>query len=78
MTENIKKESRVRSLAKGLTWRILATTTIIIIAYLKTGDTTLALQIGMIEFVAKYALYYLHERAWAQVPLGTVRKLFKG
>ena len=70
------KESKARSLAKGLTWRLIATTTIILIAYFKTGDVTMALQIGGIEFVIKYLLYYLHERAWQLVPRGTFRKIF--
>ena len=77
----MQKESRLRSVIKGVSWRIIATLTIIIIAYLKTGDVTLALQIGAIEFVIKFILYYIHERAWAQVPRGYFRdisnKVFK-
>ena len=37
------------------------------------GDVKTALKIGVVEVVAKMAIYCLHERAWAQVPLGTVR-----
>ncbi len=70
------RESRFRSLIKGLTWRLLATTTTIIVAYLITGETELALKIGAIEFVAKLVVYYFHERAWQSVPRGTVRKWF--
>ncbi len=70
------KESRLRSLLKGLTWRIVATTTIIAIAYFKTGDVALALEIGFIEFFIKLALYYAHERAWQVLPTGTIRKMF--
>ena len=77
----MQKESRLRSVIKGVSWRVIATLTIIIIAYLKTGDVTLALQIGAIEFVIKFILYYIHERAWAQVPRGYFRdisnKVFK-
>jgi len=71
----MQKESRLRSVIKGVSWRIIATLTIIIIAYLKTGDVTLALQIGAIEFVVKFILYYIHERAWAQVPRGYFRDI---
>ena len=71
----MQKESRLRSVIKGVSWRIIATLTIIIIAYLKTGDVTLALQIGAIEFVIKFILYYIHERAWAQVPRGYFRDI---
>ena len=70
------RESRLRSVFKGLTWRFLATGTTILIALLITGDIKPALQIGAVEFVAKFVVYYLHERAWAQVPIGAVRKQF--
>ena len=70
------RESRFRSVLKGLTWRFLATGTTILIALAITGDIRPALQIGAVEFVAKFLVYYLHERAWAQVPLGAVRRQF--
>ena len=70
------RESHLRSVLKGITWRILATTTTISIAYFITGDVKSALSIGGIEFFSKLALYYLHERAWQLAPRGTVRKIF--
>jgi len=76
MTE-VVKESRLRSILKGLSWRVIATTTIIGIAFFKTGDVTLALEIGAIEFFIKLLLYYGHERIWQQVPRGVIRKIFK-
>ena len=33
-------------------------------------------QDGSIEFVLKFFIYYLHERAWQLVPRGTIRNLF--
>lgn len=72
----IHKETHLRSLAKGFTWRIVATTTTITIAYIITGEVGNALKIGAIEFFGKLLIYYLHERAWQQVPLGTFRKVF--
>lgn len=73
------RESHMRSLLKGLTWRVIATTTIIIIAYLTTGEIEQALKIGFIEFFIKLGLYYLHERMWQAIPRGSVRqwKIFK-
>ena len=71
------KESHLRSVLKGLSWRFIATATIIIIAYFKTGDVTLALEIGAIEFFIKFLLYYGHERAWQLVPSGSIRSVFK-
>lgn len=71
------KESHLRSLLKGLTWRIIATSTIIAIAYFTTGDISMALEIGFIEFFVKLLLYYLHERAWQMAPRGFVRNIVK-
>ncbi|MFT5031226.1 MAG: putative membrane protein [Candidatus Binatia bacterium] len=74
----IIRESPLRSALKGFTWRIIATTTTIVIALIVTGDIKPALKIGAVEFVAKFAVYYLHERAWARAPLGSVRRLLRG
>lgn len=71
------KESHLRSILKGFTWRILATLTTVTIAFFITGDVRSALAIGGIEFVGKLLLYYLHERAWQLLPTGTIRAFFK-
>ena len=71
----VKKESHIRSVLKGVTWRVLGTSTTILVAYLLIGDTTAALQIGGIEVITKFILYYLHERIWQIVPRGTVRTI---
>ena len=69
------RESHLRSLLKALSWRIVATTTTGIIAYFITGNVMAAIAIGGIEFVAKFFIYYAHERAWQLVPRGTFRHL---
>ena len=71
------RDSHLRSVLKGLSWRIIATTTTTTIAYFVTGEIGLALSIGGIEFVGKIFIYYLHERAWLLVPEGGVRKFFR-
>ena len=71
------KESRLRSLLKGISWRVIATTTTITIAYFVTGDVKSAVSIGFVEFFGKLLLYYLHERVWLLAPRGTIRKIFK-
>lgn len=70
------RESRLRSLLKAFSWRIVATSTTGIIAWFITGDVRAAITIGGIEFFAKFFLYYLHERAWQLVPRGAVRHWF--
>ncbi|EEC43167.1 predicted protein [Phaeodactylum tricornutum CCAP 1055/1] len=65
----LREESHMRSIVKGLTWRIVATTTTTIIAWLVTGKVEAALQIGFFEFFAKLLIYYLHERLWIRIAL---------
>ena len=71
------KESHSRSVLKGLSWRIIATLTTIVIAWWVTGETQTALKVGGIEFFGKFLIYYAHERAWQAVPRGKVRLGFK-
>lgn len=71
------KDSNLRSILKGLTWRFVATSTTALIAYFVTGKIDLALKIGAIEVVAKVAIYYFHERLWLLVPRGTIRKIYE-
>jgi uncharacterized membrane protein len=66
----ILTESPLRSAMKGFTWRLVATFTTILIVYFITGEQTKALQIGAIEFVTKFVVYYFHERAWVRVSFG--------
>ncbi|MBT7372180.1 MAG: DUF2061 domain-containing protein [Gammaproteobacteria bacterium] len=69
------RESHLRSLLKALSWRVVATTTTGIIAWFITGDIATAIAIGSIEFIAKFFIYYMHERAWQLVPRGTIRHI---
>jgi uncharacterized membrane protein len=69
------KESHIRSILKTISWRLIATTTTVIIAYFIFGDISNALKVGGLEFFAKMIIYYFHERAWQAVPYGSVRKM---
>lgn len=57
--------NRTRSIIKTLTWRTIATSDTILIAYLLTGSLEIGLGIASIEVVTKMFLYYFHERAWS-------------
>lgn len=72
-----QKESHLRSVLKGFTWRIIATSTTITIAYFVTGTIEDALTIGAFGFFGKIFIYYLHERLWQSAPRGSIRKIFK-
>jgi len=64
------KETNIRSIAKGVSWRFIATTTTIIIVYFFFGRLDLAIAAGMIETVLKVGLYWGHERLWHKVRWG--------
>lgn len=74
-TDTCPTESRLRSVLKALSYRALGTLCTALIAYLVTGSMHHAFAIGSVEPLAKLVLYYLHERAWQQVPRGRVRAL---
>lgn len=64
------KDSRIRSVVKGLTWRVIATGTTMSLVYIGTGDLTLMAHIGMADIVIKLIFYYGHERAWGRFAWG--------
>ncbi len=67
------KETNLRSIAKGVSWRLVATTTTVIIVYLFFGRLDLAIAAGLIETVLKVALYWGHEKIWQRIHWGKKR-----
>lgn len=63
-------ESRVRSLTKSFTWRIIAAVVLFIVSYLLTEDVPKASAITIIFNLVQIVLYYLHERAWVRIEWG--------
>lgn len=64
-----KSESHLRSLIKGISWRIVATSDTIVVVLAVTcilGNCSIdnAIKIGASEFLIKYITYYIHERLW--------------
>ncbi|MBL47743.1 MAG: hypothetical protein CMP28_02190 [Roseibacillus sp.] len=74
MATEVQKESNLRSLLKAISWRLIATGTTILIAWLVYRDIGPALAIGGIEFFAKFFIYCFHERLWQIIPRGTISK----
>ncbi|WP_419765637.1 MAG: adenylyl-sulfate kinase [Arcobacter sp.] len=66
----MNKETKLRSLIKGISWRVLATTVTIIIVYVFFGRLDLAIMAGFVETIAKIVLYFFHERMWHRVGFG--------
>lgn len=64
------RETNIRSIAKGFSWRVFATTTTVIIVYVFFGRLDLAIAAGVIETISKVALYYVHEKFWQRIRWG--------
>jgi uncharacterized membrane protein len=68
----LKKSSHLRSILKGISWRIVATTDTILVVLFVTcllGECSLenAIKIGASEFLLKLAIFYFHERIWLKI-----------
>jgi len=59
-----------RSLAKALTWRVIAFLVTIIAIYIYSRDIRQSLVVGISANVVKIFLYYIHERLWNKVKFG--------
>ncbi len=71
------QESRLRSVAKALTYRLTGTLTTVAVTFAVTGQLAVALAVGSVEPALKILVYYLHERAWQRVPHGAMRRLVR-
>ena len=63
-------DSRRRSVAKTVSYRIFATLTTACIAWALTGRLSTAAQIGALDGITKLFGYFLHERIWARLRYG--------
>ena len=63
-------ESHRRSIAKAISWRLIATTITAWIAFMIWGSASGAMKIGAADLVLKLLTYYLHERIWLLIPFG--------
>lgn len=66
------RPSHVRSVIKGITWRILGTLDTMMIAFFYTGNINGAVKLGLTEVATKITLFYFHERLWSMVGWGRV------
>ena len=63
-------QSKIRHLAKTVSWRVVGTLDTMILAWVITGNPLTGFKIGIAEVVTKMILYYLHERAWYRLDFG--------
>ncbi len=64
------RERHLRSIFKGISWRIVGTIDTILLSFLVTGNFLIALKIGSVEVITKVVLYYVHERVWLNIRFG--------
>ena len=65
-------ESHKRSIAKTISWRIVATIITTFVVYVSTGKLNFALGIGFADTIIKFAIYFIHERIWNKINFGRI------
>jgi len=63
-----------RSVAKALSWRLISVSITFSVSLFITHNTKLALSISLLDMVIKLGSYYYHERFWAYVRWGRLKK----
>lgn len=69
---------------KAISWRIIASTTTFLLAYLIFSGSNCedvlekSTIVAALEAIIKIIIYYGHERAWQMAPRGSVRKIVSG
>tara|TARA_B110000259_G_scaffold164981_1_gene191474 strand:+ start:5988 stop:6218 length:231 start_codon:yes stop_codon:yes gene_type:complete len=58
--------SKIRHLTKAVTWRIIASTTTVMIAWYFGLPPKAIGAVFLADLVIKFVLYYAHERVWYQ------------
>ena len=65
------KVTKLRSLLKAISWRIVGTLDTMALGWIITGSPLMGLKIGALELFTKFILYYFHERIWLRFKFGT-------
>jgi len=66
------RETHARSVAKAVSWRVLATLTTTGLVYAVTRELTVSMAVGGMEAISKLGLYWIHERLWDRLHFGRV------
>jgi len=64
------KESSTRSFLKAISYRVVASLVTAGLVYMVTGQTALALGMGLLDSLVKVGVFFFHERLWAWIPIG--------
>jgi uncharacterized membrane protein len=63
-------ETRRRSIAKSIFWRVICILVSIAVSYLLTSRWDIAVAIGSVYNIITLILYYFHERMWNSIKWG--------
>ena len=66
-------ESTKRSIAKTISWRVVATLITGVVTYFLTGRLDFAVTVGLADTFVKFFIYYVHERMWTRIEYGKIR-----
>ena len=67
-------ETHVRSVAKAVSWRVVATLTTVLLVFVFTGNLLVSGGVGLTELLSKLLIYYVHERVWNAIGFGRIKK----
>ena len=63
-------DSKIRLLAKALTWQVAGFLSMMLIGFLFTGSVTASGGIAIAGSITGFVAYFAHEMAWAKVARG--------
>ena len=70
----MQTDTKLRSIVKGVSYRLLATCATFSVTFLFTGDISTSVKVGLIDSVIKFIIYYLNERSWNRIRWGKIRQ----
>jgi len=70
-------ERHSRTIAKSITWRIIAFTSSMIVIYMLTNNWETSFYHSVVIHTVKTVLYYVHERLWNASNFGQELKTVK-
>jgi uncharacterized membrane protein len=68
---NSMNETRKRSIAKSILWRVICIVVSIVTSFLLTDNWDIAVAIGTVYNAVTMVLYYFHERLWDRIAWGS-------
>lgn len=65
-------DSSSRTIAKTISWRVVATITTFIVSYLASDNIVIASSIAGSQIIIHTVLYIIHERIWNKIKWGKI------